>query len=167
VIGFKEGLNGLIQWRLGVVDRLGVDLKAHGLTHTPCRRRLMGRGQTGLAHRRSFRPLGRARFDDRSNVYSRRPCRSAQAVATAELGVSVPGTVAQPPFSMINRRSHHEALLNPLLASPRSGRRGPRPRRSRRRMRAASQERATWSSKVQARLPAITGAAIRQPPVNS
>jgi hypothetical protein len=72
----------------------------------------MGRGRTGLAHRRSFRPLGRARFDDRSNVYSRRPSRSAQAVATAELGVSVPGTVAQPPFSMINRRSHHEALLN-------------------------------------------------------
>jgi hypothetical protein len=60
----------------------------------------------------SFRPLGRARFDDRSNVYSRRPSRSAQAVATAELGVSVPGTVAQPPFSMINRRSHDEALLN-------------------------------------------------------
>jgi hypothetical protein len=45
-------------------------------------------------------------------VYSRRPSRSAQAVATAELGVSVPGTVAQPPFSMINRRSHDEALLN-------------------------------------------------------
>ena len=59
-----------------------------------------------------FRPLGRARFDDRSNVYSRRPSRSAQAVATAELGVSVPGAVAQPPFSIINRRSHDEALLN-------------------------------------------------------
>jgi hypothetical protein len=48
----------------------------------------------------------------RSNSYSGRPSRSAQAVATAELGVSVPGTVAQPPFSMIDRRSHHEALPN-------------------------------------------------------
>jgi acyl-CoA synthetase (AMP-forming)/AMP-acid ligase II len=34
----------------------------------------------------------------RSNSYSGRPSRSAQAVATAELGVSVPGTVAQPPL---------------------------------------------------------------------
>ena len=48
----------------------------------------------------------------RSNSYSGRPSRSAQAVATAELGVSVPGTVAQPPFSIIDRRSHHEALPN-------------------------------------------------------
>jgi len=48
----------------------------------------------------------------RSNSYSRRPSRSAQAVATAELGVSVPGTVAQPPFSMIDRRSQADALLN-------------------------------------------------------
>ena len=48
----------------------------------------------------------------RSNSYSRRPSRSAQAVATAELGVSVPGTVAQPPFSIIDRRSQADALLN-------------------------------------------------------
>ena len=72
----------------------------------------MGRGQSGLPYRRSFRPLGRARFDDRSNVYSGRASRSAQAVATAELGVAVPGGVAQPPSSMIDRRSHDEALLN-------------------------------------------------------
>jgi len=48
----------------------------------------------------------------RSNSYSGRPSRSAQAVATAELGAPVPGTVAQPPLSMINRRSHNDALLN-------------------------------------------------------
>ena len=48
----------------------------------------------------------------RSNSYSGRTSRSAQAVATAELGAPVPGTVAQPPLSMINRRSHNDALLN-------------------------------------------------------
>jgi hypothetical protein len=48
----------------------------------------------------------------RSNSYSGRPSRSAQAVATAELGVSVPGTVAQPPFSIIDRRSQADALPN-------------------------------------------------------
>jgi hypothetical protein len=46
------------------------------------------------------------------NTYSGRASRSAQAVATAELGVSVPGIVAQPPFSMIDRRSQDDALLN-------------------------------------------------------
>jgi hypothetical protein len=48
----------------------------------------------------------------RSNSYSERPSRSAQAVAAAELGVSVPGTVAQPPFSIIDRRSQADALPN-------------------------------------------------------
>ena len=48
----------------------------------------------------------------RSNSYSGRPSRSAQAVAAAELGVSVPGTVAQPPFSIIDRRSQADALPN-------------------------------------------------------
>ncbi|HKE23372.1 MAG TPA: hypothetical protein VKB88_13490, partial [Bryobacteraceae bacterium] len=48
----------------------------------------------------------------RANAYSGRASRSAQAAATAELGVSAPGAVAQPPFSMINRRSQVEALLN-------------------------------------------------------
>src|SRR5262244_3065331 len=47
----------------------------------------------------------------RSN-YSGRSSRSVQARATALLGVSVPGTVAQPPFSMISRRSQVEALPN-------------------------------------------------------
>ena len=37
---------------------------------------------------------------------------SAQAVATAEFGASVPGIVAQPPFSMMDRRSHVDTLLN-------------------------------------------------------
>src|SRR5690349_10786849 len=46
-------------------------------------------------------------------VYSAPPSRSAQAVATAVFGQSVPGTVAQPPFSMIERRSHdEETFLN-------------------------------------------------------
>ena len=48
----------------------------------------------------------------RSNSYSKRASRSAQAVTTAELGVSVPGTVAQVPFSMIDRRSQIDALPN-------------------------------------------------------
>ena len=48
----------------------------------------------------------------RANAYIGRASRSAQAAATAELGVSAPGAVAQPPFSMINRRSQVEALLN-------------------------------------------------------
>ena len=57
----------------------------------------------------------------RSNSYSGRPSRSAQAVATAELGAPVPGTVAQPPFSMINRRSHNDALLNSVNFEGASG----------------------------------------------
>jgi hypothetical protein len=57
----------------------------------------------------------------RSNSYSGRPSRSAQAVATAELGAPVPGTVAQPPFSMINRRSHNDALLNSVNFAGASG----------------------------------------------
>src|SRR5271163_5317064 len=40
------------------------------------------------------------------------PSFSAQAVATAEFGVSLPGMVAQPPFSMTDRRFHDETLLN-------------------------------------------------------
>jgi hypothetical protein len=51
---------------------------------------------------------------DPSNAYSRLPSRSAQAVATAEFGVSVPGIVAQPPFSMTDRRFHDETLLNSI-----------------------------------------------------
>jgi len=46
------------------------------------------------------------------NSYRERASRSAHAVATAELGVSVPGIVAQLPFSMIDRRSQDDALLN-------------------------------------------------------
>jgi hypothetical protein len=49
-----------------------------------------------------------------SNAYSRLPSRSAQALATAEFGVSVPGIVAQPPFSMTDRRFHDETLLNSI-----------------------------------------------------
>jgi hypothetical protein len=40
------------------------------------------------------------------------PAFSAQALATAEFGFSVPGNVAQPPFSMSDRRSQDKALLN-------------------------------------------------------
>jgi hypothetical protein len=48
-------------------------------------------------------------------TYSVPPSRSAQAVTTAELGASVPGIVAQPPFSMIERRSHDEdTFLNSI-----------------------------------------------------
>ena len=49
------------------------------------------------------------------NSYRERASRSAHAVATAELGVSVPGIVAQPPFSMIDRRSQDDALLNSVI----------------------------------------------------
>ena len=45
-------------------------------------------------------------------LYSGRSSRSAQARAIALLGASVPGAVAQPPFSMISRRSQVEAFLN-------------------------------------------------------
>jgi len=44
--------------------------------------------------------------------YRERASRSAQAEATAELGVSVPGAVAQPPSSMIDRRFQAGVLLN-------------------------------------------------------
>src|SRR5205823_12706553 len=47
------------------------------------------------------------------SCYSDRPSCSAQAVATAVFGVSVPAIVAQPPFSMKERRSQDEnTLLN-------------------------------------------------------
>jgi len=36
--------------------------------------------------------------------------RSAQAVTTAEFELTLPGVVAQPPFSMIDRRSHEETF---------------------------------------------------------
>ena len=50
-----------------------------------------------------------------SNPYRRLPSPSAQAEATAEFGgVSVPGIVAQPPFSMIDRRFYDETLLNSI-----------------------------------------------------
>src|SRR5215469_8328565 len=49
------------------------------------------------------------------NSYRERASRSAHAVATAELGVSVPGIVAQPPFSMMDRRSQDDALLNSVI----------------------------------------------------
>src|SRR5215471_15133321 len=44
--------------------------------------------------------------------YAGRSSPSAQARASALLGASVPGTVAQPLFSMISRRSQVEAFLN-------------------------------------------------------
>jgi len=53
--------------------------------------------------------------------YRGRPRRSTQAVAIAEFGVSVPGTVAQPPFSMIDRRSHEGALFNSVNFAGASG----------------------------------------------
>ena len=49
------------------------------------------------------------------NCYSERASRSAHAVATAEFGVSVPGVVAQPPFSMMDRRSQDNAFLNSVI----------------------------------------------------
>jgi hypothetical protein len=49
-----------------------------------------------------------------SNPYRRLPSPSAQAEATAEFEVSVPGIVAQPRFSMIDRRFHDETLLNSI-----------------------------------------------------
>src|SRR6202030_3384390 len=39
------------------------------------------------------------------------PSFSAQALATAEFGVLLPGMVAQPPFSMSERRSQDEEIL--------------------------------------------------------
>ena len=54
----------------------------------------------------------RAKTGGAQSSYSGRSSRSAQARETALLGVSVPGTVAQPPFSMISRRSQVEALPN-------------------------------------------------------
>jgi len=45
--------------------------------------------------------------------YVKLPSFSAQALATAEFGVLLPGIVAQPPFSMTARRSQdEETLLN-------------------------------------------------------
>jgi hypothetical protein len=40
------------------------------------------------------------------------PSFSAHAAATAEFDVSLPGTMAQPPFSMSDRRSQDEIFLN-------------------------------------------------------
>jgi hypothetical protein len=40
------------------------------------------------------------------------PSFSAQALITAEFALSVPGMMAQPPFSIIERRSQDGALLN-------------------------------------------------------
>ena len=46
-----------------------------------------------------------------SNYYNGLPSRSAQALATAAFGVSLPGIVAQPPFSMIAPRSRDVGTL--------------------------------------------------------
>lgn len=43
-----------------------------------------------------------------------RPILSAQAVATAEFIFSVPGIVAQPPFSIRERWSHEAEFLNSI-----------------------------------------------------
>ena len=47
-----------------------------------------------------------------AGLYVGLPSFSAQALATAEFGFSVPGNVAQPPFSMSVCRSQDGALLN-------------------------------------------------------
>src|SRR5215472_14326240 len=56
-----------------------------------------------------------------STRYSERPSRSAQALATAEFGASVPGIVAHPPFSMIDRWSQVFALANSFSFAGASG----------------------------------------------
>jgi hypothetical protein len=47
--------------------------------------------------------------------------RPGQALTTAEFGLSVPGTIAQPPFSMSERRSQDGPLLNATSLAAASG----------------------------------------------
>ena len=75
------------------------------IARLPIRRTMIAPGLRPLPPRRS----------GASNNYRALPSRSAQAVTTAELEASVPGIVAQPPFSMIERRSHDEdTFLNSI-----------------------------------------------------
>src|SRR6266850_1003696 len=81
---------------------LQIDQREIPLLFTPLR-------QTPLAYE-PRRTICRARCG--SSLYVNLPSFSAQALATAEFGFSVPGNVAQPPFSMSDRRSQDKALLN-------------------------------------------------------